>query len=89
MHRNTEESAMPRWPILMLICLCSCSTTRTSYEMQPDHSYRIFASGGGSQPKRSAQGVARARAQQLCPGGYDTKTEFEDDAEETLIVMCK
>lgn len=79
--------------VLVLAAIaCGCAHTWQSHEMQADHSYKIEVAGNGFAGVSHVKRDAEKRAIQLCPRGYETKSEIPDDTYKptyTLTVVCK
>lgn len=85
------KMTLPLTVVAMLVGQ-GCVNIGIRQTMQPDHSYEILAMGNPAASLNDLEKEARKRADQLCPGGWDKKSQIPEDETRprlTLIVMCK
>lgn len=72
----------------IFLSFSSCSTWART-EMQPDHSYRIEATGENWASHDKVKATAYKASDALCPKGYEKSAEFgQDSMVYTLIILC-
>lgn len=78
---------------LIALFLTGCSSAGIfSDDMQPDGSYKILAGGNAFASVESTKKQVYARADALCPKGYELKSEMADTSIKPryqIIVKCK